>query len=135
MVKDESKESKQEEKPATESQIKLIKELYDETNYSRQYPPEALELLGRDEASKHIHLLKETKVRDQALRSVNEPVPQFDKIGFGMVYKLVWRQYAEKGSPLPGRHETFEEMVCGEYKLFKHAQEACRQFVADGGLK
>ena len=135
MVKDESKESKQEEKPATESQIKLIKELYDETNYSRQYPPEALELLGRDEASKHIHLLKETKVRDQALRSANEPVPQFDKIGFGMNYKLFApsvrmdifkRNVVEFG---------FNSAMAIEYDCYKKAQEACRQSVKDSGLK
>ena len=129
------KQSEETGQPATSSQINLILQLYQETNYSRQYTEAELLNLDREEASRHIHVLKETKVQSQALRALNERVPEFDKPGFGMVYKLIWRACAEMPLAVKPCKSDFTDRVIGEYKLFKDAQEACRKFVQDGGLK
>ena len=131
-----STESKEKEvKFATPAQVKLAKQLYEETNYSRQYNEAELALLTREAISKHIHVLKESKVRDQALRAVNDRVPQFDKIGFGMVYKKVWTACAEMPLATKPSQADFEDRVIGEYTLFKRVQNACRKHVQEGGLQ
>ena len=135
MVKSDSEKEEVPEKLATERQRALILELYEEIDYKRQFDAITLSVLNRDEASKHIHLLKEVKSRDYQLRKHNEKGVDFDKIGFGMVYKLIWRAMSVSNVAVKPSKIDFIDSVCGEYKLFKDAQEACRQFVQDGGLK
>ena len=135
MVKSESSKVEETGQPATSSQINLILQLYQETNYTRQYTEAELLNLDREQASRHIHVLKETKVQSQALRSLNDRVPDFDKIGFGMVYKIVWRACSEMNLAVKPSQADFIDRVCGEYKLFKQAQNECRKFVQEGGLQ
>ena len=123
------------EKAVTQAQINLIKELYVETNYSRTCGIEELQDLSRSWANKHIQMLKDLKSRQYQERMNHEGGPVFDKIGFGMVFKLLWRACCEMPTASKPSKTTFEDMLCREYKVFKDAQEACRQFVADGGLK
>ena len=123
------------EKEITPAQMKLIGELYEETSYTRQYCAEGLAQISRDVANKHIQMLKDLKSRQYQERKHHETGVQFDKIGFGMVYKLVWRVSSEDKLATKPCKSVFFDRVIGEYKLFKEAQEQCRQFVASGGLK
>lgn len=123
------------EKLITVAQIKLIAELYEETNYSRNYCPEELQTISRDVANKHIQMLKDLKSRQYQERKNHETGVVFDKIGFGMVYKLIWKAMSVSNGAVKPSKTDFIDSVCGEYKLFKDSQEACKQFVKDGGLK
>ena len=134
MVKSESSKVEETGQPATSSQINLILQLYQETNYSRQYTEAELLNLDREQASRHIHVLKETKVQSQALRALNDRVPDFDKPGFGMVYKLVWNACATMTLATKPSQEDFIDRVLGEYKLFKRTQAECRKLLKNGGL-
>ena len=135
MAESKTEKKVQEEKPATEAQFKLIRDLMSELGHA--ILPEKWEgkVLNRVQASEVVHYLKEQKVRDQALRAANAKASQFDKIGFGMVYKLVWRAALEAPHATKLGQHGFIEMVIGEYEVFKDAQKACRQHVEDGGLK
>ena len=135
MVKSESSKVEETGQPATSSQINLILQLYQETNYTRQYTEAELLNLDREQASRHIHVLKETKVQSQALRSLNDRVPDFDKPGFGMVYKLVWNACATMTLATKPSQEDFIDRVLGEYNLFKRTQAECRKHLQDGGLQ
>ena len=131
-----STEEKEESLPlATKAQVKLALELYEETGYKRQYNEAELNCLSREGASKHIAMLKEYKVRDQALRAVNDRVPDFDKPGFGMVYKLVWNACASMNLATKPSQDDFIDRVLGEYTLFKRTQAECRKHLQDGGLQ
>ena len=135
MVESESKSEKVPEKGITQAQINLISELYEETNYTRRYCIEELQDISRDVANKHIQMLKDLKSRQYQERKNHESGVVFDKIGFGMVYKLVWKACSNGTlATKPGKVE-FCDRMCGEYKLFKDAQEMCREFVKDGGLQ
>ena len=135
MVKSESESKEVVEKEITQAQMTLIGELYEETNSPRQYCPEALAQISRNKANKHIQFLKDLKSRQYQERKNHETGVQFDKIGFGMVYKIVWRAASETPLAVKMSQHEFEDRLCAEYKVFKDAQEACRQFVKDGGLK
>ena len=135
MAESKTEKKEQAERLATEAQWKLCQQLYDETNYFRQYDYASFMELAREDASKHIAKVKEEKVCDSALRAANQQVPQFDKIGFGMVYKLVWKACSETPMAMKPGQEGFTDMVIGEYKVFKAAQAQCSEFVKDGGLK
>jgi len=135
MEKSSKKEKEEVVQFATAAQVKLALQLYEETNYSRRYNEAELSLLTREAISKHIHVLKETKVQSQALRSINDRVPDFDKPGFGMVYKLVWNACAEMPLATKPSQGDFEDRVIGEYTLFKRVQANCRKHVQDSGFK
>ena len=135
MVKSDSESKEVPEKGITQAQMSLIGELYEETGFKQQYCAEELAQISRDTANKHIQLLLETKSRDYQLRKHNETGVVFDKIGFGMVYKLCWRTVHDEKAQVPLQHYNFERWVIDEYKMFKEVQEDCRQFVKDGGLK
>ena len=135
MVKSETEKKEEPVKGITQAQINLIKELYEETNYARSYCPENLAQISREVANKHIQTLKDLKSRQYQERKNHETGVVFDKIGFGMVYKLVWRASSEDKLATKPSRAVFFDRVIGEYKLFKEAQDECRQFVKDGGLK
>ena len=135
MVESESKSEKVPEKGITQAQINLISELYEETNYTRRYCIEELQDISRDVANKHIQMLKDLKSRQYQERKNHESGVVFDKIGFGMNYKLFApsvrmdifkRNVVEFG---------FNTAIAIEYDCYKKAQEACRQSVKDSGLK
>ncbi len=135
MAESKTEKKVQEEKPATEAQFKLIRDLMSELGHA--ILPEKWEgkVLDRIQASAVVHYLKEQKVRDQALRAANAKATSFDKIGFGMVYKLVWRACSDTPHAMkPGKY-SFIEMVIGEYEVFKAAQKACREHIEEGGQK
>ncbi len=135
MVKSETEKKEVPEKTVTQAQINLIVELYEETNYSTRCCIEEMQDFNRDWANKHIQMLKDLKSRQYQERKNHESGPVFDKIGFGMVYKLVHRMCNEMPAAFkPDRNDFIDRMI-GEYVLYKKAQEACRQFVKDGGLK
>ena len=120
---------------ATAAQWKLCEQLYEETRWTRQYGKDAFMALPREDASRHIATVKERKVADQGMAAANDTKPQFDKIGFGMVYKLIWKASSEANLATKLSKEQFEDAVIGEYALFKGCQKSCRQWVEDGGLK
>lgn len=123
------------EKPATDAQLGLIRELMNELNHAILPDKWEGKALNRIQASEVVHYLKEVKVRDQALRAQNVEEPRFDKIGFGLVYKLVWRACEKMPTAAKPEQSNFEDIVNAEYKSFKKCQAACRQFVQDGGLQ
>ncbi len=135
MEKSSTEKKGQAEKSATNAQFKLIRELMAETNSA--ILPEKYEgkILNSDKASECIQYLKDLKSRQYQERKNHETGVVFDKIGFGMVFKLLWRACCEMPTASKPSKTTFEDMLCREYKVFKDAQEACRQFVADGGLE
>ena len=135
MVNSRTETGEEPEKLITIAQIKLIAELYEETNYSRQYCAEELPQIDRCVANKHIQMLKDLKSREYQERKNHESGPVFDKIGFGMVYKLVHKAVQERKSTLRPTLDEFSDTLNEEYAIFKHCQENCRQFVKDGGLK
>lgn len=133
MDKEIKKSTAGQEKLATEAQIKLIKELYEETHYKHQYTSDMLAYLTREEANKHINFLKETKVRDAQLRSQFPQNKGFDKIAFGLVYKLCRRSVKSNTEGLPPEYLNFKAWVNAEYKLFKECQKYSRKQVEEGG--
>ena len=135
MVNSETESKEVAEKGVTQAQINLIKELYEETNYSRTYCIEELQDISRAVANVHIQMLKDLKSRQYQERKNHETGVVFDKIGFGMVYKLVWRACSNETLATKPNKGVFIDKVIGEYKLFKDAQEEARQFVKDGGVK
>jgi len=124
-----------EEKAATDAQLKLIRDLMAELSYAILPDKWEGKILNRTQASEVVHYLKESKVRDQALRSQNAPVPQFDKIGFGMQYKLCWNATLAEVFKAAVIRDGFQAAMTEEYKFFKECQEACKRFVQDGGLE
>ena len=135
MIKSDSEKKEVPEKELSQAQMTLIGELYEETNYTRRYCVEELASISRSAANKHIQMLKDLKSRQYQERKNHESGPVFDKIGFGMVYKLCWKACAEQGLATKPSKCDFIDHVIGEYKLFKETQEQARQFVADGGLE
>jgi len=73
--------------PATDAQLNLIRQLCDELGCTPEATEKALNVQSKEAASERIHYLKESKVRDQALRSANQRVNGFDKIVYAMLYK------------------------------------------------
>jgi len=120
---------------ATAAQWKLCEQLYEETHWTRTYDKDKFMALPREDASRHIAAVKERKVSEQGMAAANETRQQFDKIGFGMIYKLFWNAASEQNMATKFSEEQFIDAVIGEYKLFKGCQKACRQYVEDGGLK
>ena len=135
MVKSETEKKEVPEKVVTQAQINLIVELYDETNYSRRYCIEEMQDISREYANKHIQFLKDLKSRQYQERKNHETGDVFDKIGFGMVFKLVWKACEELSTPYKPDLDAFSDRLNAEYAVFKRCQEKCRQFVKDGGLK
>jgi len=135
MVNSESKSKEVPDKWITQAQINLIVELYEETNYSRRYCIEELQDISRELANKHIQMLKDLKSRQYQDRKNHESGVVFDKIGYGMNYKLFApsvrmdifkRNVVEFG---------FNAAIDMEYACYKKAQEHSRQAVKDSGLK
>ena len=122
-------------KQLSQAQMKLIGELYEETNYSKQYCVEELGRLDRDVANKHIQFLKDLKSREYQDRKNHESGPVFDKIGFGMCFKIACKNSLNKRAVIKPSMDQFADECIDLYKIFKHAQERCREFVKDGGLK
>lgn len=133
MAEKKKEETEQAVRLATEAQWKLCEQLYEETGYARKYTRDDFMQLEREQASQHIAYLKECKVRDQQLRSQNQRVPQFDKIAFGLCYKLVYNNWDAVGSYAAVNNKTFMDMVVEEYFKFKDTQQHCREQVAEGG--
>ncbi|KKL99945.1 hypothetical protein LCGC14_1809390 [marine sediment metagenome] len=135
MEKSSTEKKGQAEKGATNAQFKLIRELMAETNSA--ILPEKYEgkILNSDKASECIQYLKDLKSRQYQERKNHETGVVFDKIGFGMVFKIVSRRAYEEPRSLKPTLDEFSDELNANYKIFKHCQEACRQFVADGGLK
>lgn len=121
------------EAQATERQWTLCQQLYAETGYERQYTEAAFMQLTREEASKHIAFLKEYKLRAQQEALNNHKVNGFDKISFGMVYKMVWKDAIEKASKGLVFREDFLHRCYEEYILFKDAAEYTKRKVAGSG--
>ena len=135
MEKSSTEKKGQANKPATDAQFKLIRELMAETNSA--ILPEKYEgkILNSDSASECIQYLKDLKSRQYQERKNHETGVVFDKIGFGMVYKLVWRAWNDGTMHDRMKKYNFEEVCDYEYFVFKQCQEHTRQAVKDGGLK
>lgn len=125
------KQEKQDERPATEAQIKLANALETELNYAESVPDEVLRTQSRTVVSDYIHKLKEMKVRDQALRAANNNVPQFDKIALAMLYKVYItdadKTYFENRCRMLGKTGAMTEV----YDEYKKVQEGVRKHVAE----
>ena len=122
MSEDKKNKKKEEaEETATDSQIKTIKELYSELNYDeqRRYDDTYFPILSKVHAGEHIEALIKLK-RKQA-----NPVPQgtkvFDKIGYSMIYKLVWRDWDKIRLVASRQSMNFEEWVAYEHHRYKQA--------------
>jgi len=135
MAEQKKEEVKIDMRQATEAQMKLISELLEETQ-CKEIPPEYTNgKMVRTSANAYINYLMEYKTRDKALRSANKQPASFDKIGFGMVYKLVWRYYVDVKKTPAMDMRTFQDTVIAEYTVFKQAQKACREHVEEGGFR
>lgn len=135
MAEKKEKETEQETRLATEAQIKLANQLEEETQYPESVPNDVLRAQSRIVVSNYIHKLKEYKIRNNAIRSAGKLSKDFDKIGFGMVYKLVWRAMSETTLATKPGKQQFEDSVIAEYVVFKAAQQACREHVEGGGFR
>jgi hypothetical protein len=107
-----------EEKKATEAQIKLALQLYEEKNVSRRYTESELKALGTKEISDHITFM---------LNGQKAPAQPFDKICFAMVYKLFTtiddQQYFRHKMGLNG----YKEALLEQYELYKAAEEYAKK--------
>ena len=128
-------EPKAEERLSTDAQVQLALQLYHETDYERQYSMAELHELSRDDISKHIHVVKEAKVRSQALRAQNERGAVFDKIGHAMLFKLVWgdedRVYFKHRCQMLGLEGAMGEL----YETYKKCEAAVKKSVQESALK
>ncbi len=135
MAEQKKEEVKADSRPATEAQLKLIGELLEETQ-CKEIPPEYTNgKMVRTSANAYINYLMEYKTRDKAIRSANKRPDSFDKIGFGMVYKLIWRAMSETKLATKPDKQQFIDTVIGEYVVFKNAQKACREHIEGGGYR
>ena len=113
----------------TEPQIELIKQLYEETQYERQYTGRALEHLTKNEAMKHIDYLKNYKARMLQDQHNQQRVNGFDKISFAMIYKLCWKEKAEKLSAVHWTDDEFMEHVLKQYWLYTATKDYVKEKV------
>ena len=129
------KVANEEEPKANELQIKTIKELYSETDYpkSRQWNDEELLLLSKLDAGTHIEAL--IKVKRATNGNGHNNVKGFDKIGYSMIYKLVWRDWEKLSSNAFAKDISFSEAVLAEYLKYKNALEFADKAVRESGQK
>ena len=121
MVKEKKTEARSEGNLATEKQKELIKALYEETGYKRQYNEIELNGIYNEEAQKHIDFLLGYK-RSQINGGKNtENANGFNKIEFGMIYKLLWRFNSEHPKLRPLNEESLNVQAHAEYLLYKQA--------------
>ena len=100
----------------TLKQFNLIKKLYKELDWANQYNDLALEKLSLVEADRHIKFMLDSKDKKNNLQNVFGF--EFDKISFGMVYKLALPVYSGKTNS----EKEFLEKVFNEYILFLKAR-------------
>ena len=122
MAKEKKEEARSEGNLATEKQKELIKALYTETGYKRQYNEIELNGIYNEEAQKHIDFLLGYK-RSQINGGKNtENATGFNKIEFGMIYKLVWRYYAETRTGMPASQQSLKKLLLAEYEFYMEAR-------------
>jgi hypothetical protein len=128
-------ENKNGSKPATEAQVALALQLYKECDYARKYSEAELRKLSCEDLSLHIAKVKDFKNAQSQNALEQARVNGFDKIGFGMVYKLFVseadRQYFVHRCVLVGINEALYE----QYLAYKEAADYCKTKVAEGGHK
>ena len=134
-----SKEAKNNQKEAveltaTDSQIKTIKELYSELNYDeqRRYDDTYFPILSKEHAGEHIEAL--IKLKRKQRNASPQGVKGFDKIGYSMIYKLVWRDWSKIELMASRQSMNFEEWVAYEHQkylsAFRYAEKVALGSVA-----
>ena len=120
-------------KLATEAQIKLILQLYTETDYVRKYTEAELRKLSCEELSVHIAKVKDWKLARSQQAIETARVSGFDKISFAMLYKCMLndsdRQYFAHRCAFVGLNEALHE----QYVQYREAADYCKQKVQEGG--
>lgn len=129
------KKKDQPKRLATEAQISLIQQLYEEMGYKERRENMELESMTREQASEHVHFLKEMKVRDQAQRSNNQRVKGFDKISHAMLFKLMWCEEEREYYAHRAREFGNVSAMCELYDGFKASEAGVKAHVEEGGQK
>ncbi len=135
MTNNDKKESSEQIDYATSLQTNTIKELYNELTYpkSRRFDDKDLSLLSKADAGNHIEALIKLK---RATNGNGKGSPKgFDKIGYSMIYKLVWRDWDKLSSNAFFKDVSFSEAVLMEYEKYKGALEFAEKSVNGSGQK
>lgn len=133
MAEQEKSENGNTEKPASKAQYRLIGQLIEETEFKEiplTYTNETM-LLG--DACDVIDFLKDLKSQQYQDRMNHRGKSSFDKIGFGMCFKLLYNNWNEVSSSAMVNNKSFEDMVIALYHQFKENQQACRKSVEESG--
>ena len=123
------------EESITTKQFNLITALYEEIDYPRKYEDTDLCTLSKVGADKHIKAILGWK---GALKEAGTPVQNgngFDKIGFGMVYKLVYKRLASSGNEWTLNKRQFQELLYCEYANYKDATEYAKKKTAEKAVQ
>jgi len=118
MVKENKKDARSDNGFATSKQKELIKQLYKETGYKRQYSDIDLNGLYNVEAQKHIDFLLGYKRAKLNGNNAEKKANGFDKISFSMIYKLVWKYCGEHPNPVIREGKNFQKLVAMEYEQY-----------------
>lgn len=121
MVSQEKEETRSKAASATPKQVHLIKDLYSETGYKRKYSDDDLFHMENKEAQKHIDFLIGYKRAQINGNGKEKPEEGFNKIEFGMIYKLCWRYCGEHPNPTIKQGNNFLKLVAMEYTAYKKA--------------
>lgn len=135
MAESEKKENGNGERPATKSQCALIGKLLQETGSTEIPASYTNETMTVKEACDYIDYLKELKSRDYQDRMNGKRVDGFDRIAFGMIYKLCWRAISEDNPHCRPCDEDFIDKVYREYNLYLATRDYVKSKVAEGGQR
>lgn len=120
---------------ATFEQRKLIRQLEEELAVpaDKKYTVPELEELTKDNASTVIEnmLAQKRKLNPSSGNGCNG----FDKISFGMVYKLVYANWENIHSYAAAKQLTFREVVAEEYARYKECHDFVKAKAQEGGQK
>ena len=135
MTKNDKKESSEQIVYATDLQIKTIKELYSELDYDkhRSFDDKDFPKLSKQDAGEHLEYL--IKLKRATTRNGNGKQNGFDKIGYSMIYKLVWRNWGEISKRNSTVYKCLKDVVLEEYQMYKEALEFAEKAVKGSGQK
>jgi len=118
---------------ATNSQVLTVKQLYDELDYpkNRRYENKELKYLSKKDAGVHIEAL--IKLKRCAKGNGNVNASGFDKIGYSMIYKLVYREWNSLQTNAALKDMSFSEVVLQEFLKYKNAIAKAEEYVKGSG--
>ncbi len=120
---------------ASQAQLNLIKEIYKETDYSRQYPDEELLTMTKEEASKHIDAIKGSKELAKLERTGNYATPSLSEPVLGMCFKMAFRSLKAESTCKDCSQSLLREKAMELYHEYQVTKQQLYNELKGGGQK